>query len=71
MASSNKQFKSSNYVDNLYRSRKHSFSIGKRRINCEGFKEFSLNDINTMNTMKSLDILVEKESGKGICKVSS
>lgn len=64
MASSNKQFKSSNFVDNLYRSRKTLIQyLENEGFNCEGFKEFSLNDINTMNTMKSLDILVEQESG--------
>tara|TARA_A100001015_G_scaffold310503_1_gene412039 strand:- start:544 stop:1197 length:654 start_codon:yes stop_codon:yes gene_type:complete len=66
---SSKFIKSSNFIDNLYQSRRNIIKY----LELEGydtslFNEFTFNDIHTMANTKQLDMIVEKPNKKMLVK---
>ena len=60
---STKFIKSSNFVDDVYQSRKNIIKyLELEGYDCSDFNNFTLNDIHTMINTKQLDILCEKDN---------
>ena len=66
---SSKFIKSSNFLDNLYKSRKNTITyLELEGFDCSNFHNFTLNDIHTMMNFKQLDMLVENNEKKAFVK---
>lgn len=66
---SSKFIKSSNFLDNLYKSRKNTITyLELEGFDCSNFQNFTLNDIHTMMNFKQLDMLVENNEKKAFVK---
>tara|TARA_X000000950_G_scaffold7378_1_gene8053 strand:+ start:4988 stop:5641 length:654 start_codon:yes stop_codon:yes gene_type:complete len=60
---STKFIKSSNFIDDVYQSRKNIIKyLELEGYDCSDFNNFTLNDIHTMINTKQLDILCEKDN---------
>ena len=66
---SSKFSKSSNFIDNLYKSRKNILKyLELEGHDISNFNNFTLNDIHTMTNFKQLDMMVENGEKKALVK---
>lgn len=62
---SKKQIKSSNFTDNLYKSRKTLIKYLEREgYDCENYESFSANDVHMMQNFNTLDMLLSKKENE-------